>query len=194
MKTRKCEYCSEAEDILDSATDECKTLKQMGETQFKNSIRDCQANGGILTDFHVILTENVELNTEYFGKCALVNSTILGSKDSSIITITVPENAEIPDALFKNIKNSTIKNIKFDYDVNYENKEIEWNGDSVDGTTDGKGIIAHKISNSLLSEIDIMGSLTLPKIEGLNYQNVGGLAGVVQDSILKISTLSEISR
>ena len=176
--------CNKVDEILDLATGECKKREQMNETQFQKLIQDCKTNDGKIKGLTITLTEDVELNAEDFGKCDLVNSTILGSKDSSIITITVPENAEIKDALFKNIKNSTIKNIKFDYDVNYENIEIEWNGASVDDAFDGKGIIAHKISNSELSEIEILGNLSLENIE-YNEKNIGGIAGVVQNSTLE---------
>ena len=162
-------------------------------------LKECseEPNKDSLENLKLALNGEVVVDAQYFGKCDLKNSIILGVNENDIETvITVKTSSDqpvAPDALFKSIESSTIANIQFKYDVEYKGS-VETSSDpdesqtSTHETTSPKGMLAHEIKDSTLSNLALKGNLNIIAMQ--SESQIGSLAGVVSQTKMEDMTFT----
>lgn len=197
--------------ILEECSDECDSEKivckeqieqeEQSDSYLNQLLKECSEdpNKDSLENLKLALNGEVVVDAQYFGKCDLKNSILLGVNENNIETvITVKTSSDqpvAPDALFKSIENSTIANIKFKYDVEYKGSvetssdpDDPQNPEPKDETTSPKGMLAHEIKDSTLSNLALKGNLNIIAMQ--SESQIGSLAGVVSQTKMEDMTFT----
>ncbi|MBO5752537.1 MAG: hypothetical protein J6S69_02435, partial [Proteobacteria bacterium] len=177
----------------------CYEQEKQSDSYLNKLLKECseEPNKDSLENLKLALNGEVVVDAQYFGKCDLKNSILLGVNENNIETvITVKTSSDqpvAPDALFKSIEGSTIANIQFKYDVEYKGS-VETSSDpdesqtSTHETTSPKGMLAHEIKDSTLSNLALKGNLNIIAMQ--SESQIGSLAGVVSQTKMEDMTFT----
>ncbi len=183
----------------------CYEQEKQSDSYLNKLLKECSEdpNKDSLENLKLALNGEVVVDAQYFGKCDLKNSIILGVNDGldvngenvqTVITVKTSSDQPVaPDALFKSIESSTIANIQFKYDVEYKgsvetSSEPDESQTSTHETTSPKGMLAHEIKDSTLSNLALKGNLNIIAMQ--SESQIGSLAGVVSQTKMEDMTFT----